>query len=155
MSEDPFVVAQRALEADLAQGWSGWNDDQLAYLRAHRWLMLATGRKDGSPQVSMVGYALDDDGAILISAKQYTAKQRNARRQPKVGMIVHDDRRQLVIYGVAETVEADPRRAELSAKVMAVLGGNPIPDPSALVPMLDAQQRTVLRVVPTGAFFQG
>jgi len=155
MSEDPYLVAQRSLEADLAAGWSGWSAEQLAYLRDHRWSMLATGKRDGSPQVSMVGYALDDDGAILVSVKRYTAKQRNARRQPKVAVIVHDDRRQLVVYGVAETVETDPRRAEMSAKVMAVLGGSPIPDPLALVPMLDAQQRTVLRIVPTAAFFQG
>lgn len=155
MAEDRWLANQRRIEADLAQGWDGWDDDQLSYLQAHKWAMLATGKRDGSPQVSMIGYVVDpDDGALLISAKRYTAKHRNVVRQGKVGVIVHDDAKQLVIYGNAEGIEDDPRRAELSAKIFGPIFGTPVDDPAELVPRLVSEQRTVIRVVPTSAFFQ-
>jgi len=152
--EDRYLESQRRIEAELSAGWHGWDDDQLAYLRAHRWVVLATGRRDGSPQLTMVGYVLDDDGALLISAKRYTAKHRNVRRQPKVALIVHDDAKQLVIYGTAEGVEDDPRRAELSMKVFGPIFGKAVDDPSELVPTLVREARTVIRVTPNAAFFQ-
>ena len=55
-----------------------WDSDHRSFLDEHVWAILATGRRDGSPQQSMVGYAVDDDGRLLISVKSYTAKWKNA-----------------------------------------------------------------------------
>jgi 3-(3-hydroxy-phenyl)propionate hydroxylase len=123
-----------------------WDPTHLEFLRAHTWAVLATGRGDGSPQQSMVGYAVDDEGRLLISAKAFTAKWNNAVRLPKVSITVPDGRAHLVIYGTAETIDADPLRAELTAQVFAALSGNPPPDPADLTSILDEQQRTVLRI---------
>ncbi len=60
-----------------------WDADHRKFLDDHLWAVLATGRADGSPQQSMIGYAVDSDGRLLISAKSYTAKWKNARRQPR------------------------------------------------------------------------
>ncbi len=94
--------------------------DQRQFLDEHTWAILATGRADGSPQQSMVGYSVDGDGRIVVSAKAYTAKWKNARRQPKVCLTVPDGRQHLVLYGVAEAIDTDPDRAELTADVFAV-----------------------------------
>jgi PPOX class probable F420-dependent enzyme len=118
------------------------------------WAVLATGRSDGSPQQSMIGYLVDDEGRLVISAKAYTAKWKNAVRQPKVSVTVPDGRVHLVVYGEAEAIDTDPLRAELTAQVFGALSGNPIPDPSAIIPMLDEQQRVVLRITPTKFLFQ-
>lgn len=124
------------------------------FLRSHVWAVLATGRRDGSPQQSMVGYVVDDAGRLVISVKAYTAKWKNARRQPLVSLTVPDGRVHLVVYGTAEAIDTEPERASLTADVFARLSnGGPRPDPSALVPMLDEQQRTVLRVTPTKVTF--
>jgi PPOX class probable F420-dependent enzyme len=131
-----------------------WDPQHLAYARAHLWGVLATGRADGSPQQSMIGYFVDDEGRLVISAKSYTAKWNNAVRQPKVSVAVPDGRIHLVVYGDAETIDADPARAELTAQVFGALSGNPTPDPTALVPMLDEQQRVILRITPTKFVFQ-
>ena len=131
-----------------------WEPDHRAFLESHTWAVLATGRRDGSPQQSMIGYAVDDDGRLLISAKSYTAKWKNAVRQPRVSVLVPDGRVQLLIYGDAETIDADPLRAELTAEVFAVLSGGSAPDPEDIVPMLDEQQRTVLRITPTKTHYQ-
>jgi PPOX class probable F420-dependent enzyme len=126
-----------------------WDPMHLEFARNHLWAVLATGRADGSPQQSMIGYLVDDEGRLVISAKAYTAKWKNALRQPKVSLTVPDGRVHLVVYGEAETIDADPLRAELTAQVFGRLTGNPAPDPASIVPMLDEQQRVILRITPS------
>ena len=130
-----------------------WSSAQRRFAQDHQWAVLATGRRDGSPQQSMVGYLLDDAGRIVISVKSYTAKWHNALRQPNVSLVVPDGREHLVVQGTAEAIDADPLRAELTADVFAVLFGSERPDPGSLVESLDAQQRTVLRITPTTTRF--
>jgi PPOX class probable F420-dependent enzyme len=132
-----------------------WDPDHRTFLDDHLWAVLATGRADGSPQQSMIGYAVDDEGRLLISAKSYTAKWKNALRQPRVSVTVPDGRAHLVVYGEAETIQADPARAELTALVFARMGGTDPIDPATLVESLDEQQRTVLRVTPAKSTFMG
>ena len=131
-----------------------YTDEERAFLDAHTWGVLATGRRDGSPQQSMVGYAIDGEGRILVSAKAYTAKWRNALRQPRVSFTVPDGRSHLVIYGTAHTIDADPERAELTADVFAALSGRNRPDPADLGELLDQQQRTIMRITPEKVLFQ-
>jgi PPOX class probable F420-dependent enzyme len=125
-----------------------YTDEQQVFLAEHRWGVLATGRADGSPQQSMVGYALDDAGRILILTQAVTAKWRNALRQPRVSFTVPDGRVHVVVYGSAEPIEADPERAERAADVLAAVRGTDRPDPGSIVDWLDADRRTVLRVTP-------
>jgi PPOX class probable F420-dependent enzyme len=125
-----------------------YNDKQRQFLQAHRWGILATGRADGSPQQAMVGYRLDDSGRVLILTQSFTAKWRNALRQPKVSFAVADDRTHVVIYGLAEAIENDPMRAELTADVLEVVRGEGRPDPDSLAAWLDENQRTILRITP-------
>ena len=96
-----------------------WNNEEREFLDARTWAVLATGRQDGSPQQSMIGYALDTEGRLLVSVKAYTAKWNNARRQPRVSLTIADGREHLVIYGLAEAIDIDPVRAELTAQVFA------------------------------------
>ena len=131
-----------------------WDPTHLEFLRSHVWAVLATGRSDGSPQQSMIGYAVDDDLRLLVSAKAYTAKWKNAVRQPKVSLTVPDGRIHLVVYGEVEPIDTDPLRAELTAQIFGALTGNPAPDPATIIPMLDEQQRVVLRITPTKVLFQ-
>ena len=131
-----------------------WDPTQRAFLDSHTWAVLATGRGDGSPQQSMIGYAVDDDGRLVISAKSYTAKWKNAVRRSRVSVTVPDGRIHLVVYGEAETIDEDPLRAELTSQVFAALSGNEAPDPASIVGMLDEQQRTILRITPDRTFYQ-
>jgi PPOX class probable F420-dependent enzyme len=123
--------------------------DADTFLRDHVWAVLATGRRDGSPQQSMIGYVVDDEGRIVTSIKSYTAKWKNALRQPRVSLTVPDGRAHLVVYGDAEAIDADPLRAELTADVFARLSNAARPDPATIIEMLDEQKRTVLRITPT------
>jgi PPOX class probable F420-dependent enzyme len=125
--------------------------DQEEFLRANNLAALATGRQDGSPQLSHIVY--DWDGSnILISIKSNTAKCHNAQRQPRVALLVHDGRKQLVIYGVAEPVSDDPERIELTARVFRrVTGNSDIEVNDGFVAGMNAQKRTILRIRPEKA----
>jgi PPOX class probable F420-dependent enzyme len=125
-----------------------YTDEQRTFLKDHHWAVLATGRADGSPQQAMVGYVLDEEGRVLVSTQSFTAKWRNALRQPRVSLTVPDGRVNVVLYGVAEGIENDPERAELSADVLAVVRGPDRPDPSSIIDWLDENQRTILRITP-------
>lgn len=131
------------------------DDPSTAFLHDHRWAVLATSRRDGSPQQSMIGYAVDADGRVVISVKSYTAKWRNVLRQPRVSLTVVDGHSHLVVYGEAETIEHDPERAERTAMVFARLNDAEPPDPASIVELLDEQQRTVLRITPDRILFLG
>ncbi len=80
--------------------------------------------------------------------KAFTAKWKNALREPKVALVVNDDRKQCVVYGTAEGIDADPERATLTGLVFERLSGNPAPEGEAFQKLLDDQQRTILRVTP-------
>ncbi len=86
---------------------------------------------------------IDDDLRLLVSAKAYTAKWKNAVRQPKVCLTVPDGRIHLVVYGEVEPIDADPLRAELTAQIFGALSGNPAPDPAIHHP--DARRATTRR----------
>ena len=128
-----------------------YTDTQLEFLSAHRWAVLATGRLDGSPQQAMVGYALDAEGRILVLTRPFTAKWKNALRQPRVSVAVPDGRRHVVVYGTAEAIDADPERAEFSADVLAAVRGVERPEPASIVGWLDDNQQVVLRITPEKA----
>ncbi|MFP8874675.1 MAG: TIGR03618 family F420-dependent PPOX class oxidoreductase, partial [Myxococcota bacterium] len=128
-----------------------WDPEQADFLASHKIAAFATGRRDGSPQLSHIVYDWDRRH-IAISIKSHTAKWHNVRRQPRVALLVHDGRKQLVIYGRAEAIDADPPPAELAGRVFRRLTGDPDFDVTdEFVEPLDAQKRTVLRVVPETA----
>jgi PPOX class probable F420-dependent enzyme len=128
-----------------------YTDEQRRFLEDHVWGVLATGREDGSPQQSLVGYALDDEGRILVLTRTVTAKWRNALRRPRVSLAVPDGRVHVVVYGVAEAIEADPERAERSADVLAAVRQTERPEPASIVEWLDENGSRVLRITPQKA----
>ena len=123
--------------------------EQAEYLTAHQWATLATGRKDGSPQVSMIGYALDGN-ELLVTFRRASAKYRNISRQPRVALVVADGRRALTVYGEAELIEQDPRCVEVFAQILGRFGAPASPH-DELARQLDGEGRVVARIHTTGA----
>jgi PPOX class probable F420-dependent enzyme len=125
--------------------------DQDSYLREHHQGVLATGRKDGSPQASLIMY--DFDGTdIAISVTSDRAKYVNAVRQPRVSMVVVDGHKQLILYGTATGVDADPDRLELTKRIRASMGRPAEDDDATLSAQLDEAKRVILRITPDRVF---
>jgi PPOX class probable F420-dependent enzyme len=121
--------------------------EQTEYLSSHQWAVLATGRKDGSPQVSMVGYSWNGE-AIVVTFRQGSAKRHNMARQSRVALLVPDGRRALTVYGDATLLEEDPERIEAFAAMMARYGA-PEQPAETLAEQLDREGRVCARIQPT------
>ena len=63
----------------------------LEFLRTRHRGMLATTRRDGRPQLSPVTCGVDADGRIVASTYPGRAKTVNARRDPRVSIVVQSD----------------------------------------------------------------
>jgi PPOX class probable F420-dependent enzyme len=121
---------------------------QAEYLSNHQLAVLGTGRRDGSPQLSTITYLYDGEH-VLISVTTDRAKYANARRRPRVSMLVPDGRQQVIVYGTAEIIDGKAR----DEAIMAIRAhqGNPLPEDYDLDQFsrrLDELKRVVLRITP-------
>ena len=118
------------------------------WLREHSLCSLATGRRDGSPQLSLVGYGYDGHD-IVISTTSDRPKWINSKRQPKLALLVQDGRQYVVVYGRAEHIDSDPERIEAMKRIPSFKRRLERNDSLAeVVAELDAEKRVVLRVIP-------
>ena len=63
----------------------------IEFLRGQHRAILATRRSDGSPQLSPIVAAVDDDGRILISTRETAVKAKNLARDPRASLCVIND----------------------------------------------------------------
>ena len=54
--------------------------------------VLSTRKRDGSPQMSPILTAIDDEGRLLISSRETAYKTKNARRDPNVSLCFVNER---------------------------------------------------------------
>jgi nitroimidazol reductase NimA-like FMN-containing flavoprotein (pyridoxamine 5'-phosphate oxidase superfamily) len=80
------------------------SSEAVDYLKEHRLCVFATGRKDGSPQQSLIGYQFDG-AQFLLGGQATSAKITNLKRQTRCSLAVIDGRRVVLVYGQAELVE--------------------------------------------------
>lgn len=74
------------------------------FLQEPRHAVFATNRRDGPPQLTTVWF-LYEQGLLYVAMSQNSAKYKNIRRDPRVGICipgVHPDARGVMMYGVAE-----------------------------------------------------
>ena len=75
----------------------------IEFLKTHRLGVLATGRRDGSPQQALIAYRFDGRD-FMISTRAPSAKAKNVPKQPRVSLTVSDGPRVVVVYGRASLV---------------------------------------------------
>jgi PPOX class probable F420-dependent enzyme len=66
-------------------------DEAREYLRTHHHAVLATMRRDGTPQMSPVACAVDADGRVLVSSRETAVKTKNVRRDARAWLCVFPD----------------------------------------------------------------
>lgn len=122
--------------------------EQAAYLRERQLGILATSRRDSSPQQSMITYLFDGEH-LLVSVTKDRAKYHNVLRQPRVSLLVPDGRQQVIVSGTAEVIEG----AERDRYIIAIREhqGDPLPpdyDLERFSARLDELGRVILRITP-------
>jgi len=76
------------------------------FLQVPRFAIVGTNRVNGAPQLTPVWY-LYENGRIYVSMSVNSAKYRNLRRDPRIGICisgVHPDARAVMIYGTVDLV---------------------------------------------------
>lgn len=123
-------------------------ETQASFLHERQLGILGTGRRDGSPQLSMITYLFDGEH-VLISITKDRAKYPNVRRNPRVSMLVPEGRQQVIVYGTAEILEGRERDRAIIA--IRAHQGDPLPedyDLDQFSARLDELKRIVLRITP-------
>lgn len=63
----------------------------LDFVRSHSHAVLATRRRNGSPQLTPVTVAVDDSDRVVVSTREPAYKVKNVRRDPHVSLLVLED----------------------------------------------------------------
>lgn len=63
------------------------SDVQKFLIDNHRGVLVAR-KRDGSPQITLVTPAVDDEGRVIVSSRGITYKVKNLRRDPRVALLV-------------------------------------------------------------------
>jgi PPOX class probable F420-dependent enzyme len=88
-----------------------------AFLDEKRFASLATINPDGSPQQTVMWYAVHGDH-ILMNTKRGRRKDRNLIRDPRASICIEDGQRFVTIAGTVQMIE-DQARAQADIKALA------------------------------------
>jgi len=116
------------------------------YLSGHRTGVLATSRKAGAPQLTLIAYHFD--GADLaISTRGPTQKAKNLKRRPEASLAVIDGQRQLIVYGTVRVIEDEAEVLRLHQERIRRIALRPETD-EELTARLLREERVVLIMTP-------
>jgi len=129
----------------------------LDFLRPKRNGVLATRKRDGMAQQSIISFYVADDDTLRVSLTDDRAKTRNMRRDPRVSLLVQaqDGYSYVVVEGTAELMApaADPHDATVEALVAyyrTLRGDHPDWDEYRAAMVTD--KRLILTIRPTRAY---
>ncbi len=74
-----------------------------AYLQGHRTGVLATQKKSGAPQLTLIAYHFDRTD-LAISTRAPTQKAKNISVRPESSLAIIDGQKQLIVCGQANVV---------------------------------------------------
>ena len=81
-------------------------DDVRAFLEAPRFATMATINRDGTPQLTVMWYALHPtDDVVLLNASRGLLKTKNLARDPRMAICVEEGMRYVTLTGSGELVE--------------------------------------------------
>jgi PPOX class probable F420-dependent enzyme len=127
-------------------------EEAIEYVRHNHHAVLATVKRDGSPQLSPVTAGVDGDGHVIISTRQTAYKVRHVRRNPRVWLCVFPDGfygRWIQLEGTADIVELPEAMDGLIRYYRDISGEHPDWDDYRAA--MEREQRLLLRVAVTKA----
>jgi PPOX class probable F420-dependent enzyme len=124
-------------------------DDLLDFVRPRHRAILMTTRSDGRVQGSPVTCGVDDSGRIVVSTYPERAKTRNAKRDPRVSLVVVSDEWNgpwVQVDGSAEVIDA-PESVEALVEYYRNIAGEH-PDWAEYRQAMVKQGKSIIRVTP-------
>lgn len=127
-------------------------DEATEYVRTHHQAVLATLKRDGSPQLSPVTAGVDGEGRVIISTRETAYKVRHVRRDPRVWLCAFPDGfygQWAQIAGTAEILELPAAMEPLVDYYRGISGEHPDWDDYRAA--MERERRVLLRVTVTKA----
>jgi PPOX class probable F420-dependent enzyme len=128
-------------------------DEARTYLRDHHRAILATMRRDGTPQMSPVACAVDGSGRVVVSSRETAVKTKNLRRDPRAWLCVFPDSffgdRFVQVEGTVTVVSLPEAMEGLVDYYRAVAGEHPDWDDYRAA--MEKEQRVLIRLDLTRA----
>ncbi|MFI0241717.1 PPOX class F420-dependent oxidoreductase [Streptomyces sp. NPDC016845] len=124
-------------------------DGLLDFVRPRHRALLITARADGTPQASPLTCGVDDSGRIVMSTYPERAKTRNAKRNPRVSVLVLSDEWNgpwVQVDGAAEVIDA-PDSVEPLVEYFRNISGEH-PDWDEYRAAMVEQGKSIIRVTP-------
>ncbi|MGW5736546.1 MULTISPECIES: PPOX class F420-dependent oxidoreductase [Streptomyces] len=124
-------------------------DELLDFVRPRHRAVLLTARGDGSPQGSPLTCGVDDSGRIVVSTYPERAKTRNAKRNPRVSILVLSDEWNgpwVQIDGTAEVIDS-PESVEPLVEYFRNISGEH-PDWDEYREAMVKQGKSLIRITP-------
>jgi PPOX class probable F420-dependent enzyme len=122
-------------------------DEARQIIRSRHRAVLAAMRSDGTPQMSPVLTAVDDQGVVLLSTRETAYKVRLIRNDPRVWICVLPDEffgRWIQVEGTAEIVSLPEAMDGLVEYYRLAAGEHP--DWDEYRAAMESEQRVLLRV---------
>jgi PPOX class probable F420-dependent enzyme len=133
-------------------------DEARAVIAEQHHVVLATLRRDGTPQMSPVLAAVDDEGRVMVSSRQTAFKVRNLRRDPRAWLCVLSDDffgRWIQVGGRARIVELPAAMDGLVDYYRRISGEHPDWDDYRSAMQRDARVLVQIELVSAGPDRQG
>jgi PPOX class probable F420-dependent enzyme len=127
-------------------------DEAREFVREHHRAVLATRRRDGSPQMSIIVCGVDGEGRIMISSRQTAMKTKNIARDPHASICVFSDGffgPWVQIDGTAEVVHLPDAMEPLIDYYRSLSGEHPNWDEYRAA--MESEKRVVIRIEPERA----
>ncbi|WP_127361442.1 PPOX class F420-dependent oxidoreductase [Actinacidiphila soli] len=124
-------------------------DELLEFLRPRHRAILLTTRADGRPQGSPLTCGLDNDGRLVVSTYPERAKTRNARRDPRVSIIILSDEWNgpwVQVDGTAEVIDSPDSVEPLVDYFRNISGEHP--DWTEYREAMVKQGKSLIRITP-------
>ncbi|MET7539121.1 PPOX class F420-dependent oxidoreductase [Streptomyces sp. NPDC055059] len=124
-------------------------DELLDFVRPRHRALLLTARADGTPQASPLTCGVDDSGRIVVSTYPERAKTRNAKRNPRVSVVVLSDDWNgpwVQIDGTAEVIDS-PESVEPLVEYFRNISGEH-PDWDEYRAAMRKQGKSIIRITP-------
>ncbi|MFD5315471.1 PPOX class F420-dependent oxidoreductase [Streptomyces sp. NPDC127098] len=121
----------------------------LDFVRPRHRALLLTRRSDGTPQASPLTCGVDDAGHLVIATYPERAKTRNARRDPRVSVVVLSDEWDgpwVQIDGTAEVLDV-PEAVEPLVEYYRNIAGDH-PDWAEYRAAMVRQGKSLIRITP-------
>ncbi|MFG2652748.1 PPOX class F420-dependent oxidoreductase [Streptomyces sp. NPDC048436] len=134
---------------DIATNTTVSLDELLDFVRPRHRAILLTARADATPQGSPLTCGVDDSGRIVVSTYPERAKTRNAKRNPRVSIMVLSDEWNgpwVQIDGTAEVIDS-PESVEPLVEYFRNISGEH-PDWDEYREAMVKQGKSIIRITP-------